>query len=198
VIDVQDVVRFLHERNGQSHTLFTLKDLVRKIDIYPETKLVSDLLEEFKRKKIKIAMVADEHGGFAGIVTLEDLLEEIVGEIMDDDDDESVLLEQPEPNRLLVRGRMEIDELNEQYSMAIPDEEYKTVGGFVFGEIGREPEVGDSIVFDECTYTVLEMDGHRVERIQIDSPMPFVAVSAEELLKLPQSSAIIVPHSTGN
>ena len=194
VIDVKDVVRFIHEKNGNSHAAFSLKDLVRKIDIYPETKLVSDLLEEFRRKKIQIAMIADEHGGFAGIVTLEDLLEEIVGEILDDDDEDIVLLEQPEPTQLVVRGRMEIDELNEQYSMAIPDEEYKTVGGFVFGEIGREPVVGDSIVFDECTFTVLEMDGHRVERIQIDSPAPFVQVSPEAMMKIPQSAAV-VPHT---
>jgi CBS domain containing-hemolysin-like protein len=191
VIHAKDVFGCIH--NNPNHTAIPLETLVRPFDIYPENKPVSDLLEEFKRKKIQIAMVADEHGGFAGIITLEDLLEEIVGEIWDeyDTDDETHLLTQPEPNRLVMTGRMDIDELNKAYHLAIPDEEFNTVGGFVFGLLGREPKEGDTVMFEDMTFMVLAMEGHRVHTIQLDSPTPFVP-SEGTTLSLPTINTTIL------
>lgn len=178
---------FDHLRKGEMGV--SLRSLVREFDIYPENKAVSDLLEEFKRKKIQIAMVADEHGGFAGIVTIEDLLEEIVGEIWDEYDEDLDMLEQLEPNRLLLSGRFDIDELNERYKLSIPDEEFKTVGGFVFGLLGREPREGDQAEFEDLVFTVLEMDGHRIDRVELLSPAPFVStIAAEEDLYTPKGT----------
>src|SRR5207245_462345 len=117
-IHAKDVFQFIRSGNYD----VPLRTLVRDFEIYPENKPVSDLLEEFKRRKIQIAMVADEHGGFAGIVTIEDLLEEIVGEIWDEYDEDMAMLEQVEPNRLILSGRYEIDELNERYGLNIPEE----------------------------------------------------------------------------
>ncbi len=170
-IHAKDVFEYLRQGNMS----VPLSELVRSFDIYPENKPVSDLLEEFKRKKIQIAMVADEHGGFAGIVTIEDLLEEIVGEIWDEYDEDTELLEQVEPNRVILSGRFEIDELNERYKLDIPDEEFKTVGGFVFGLLGREPKEEDSVTFEDLVFTVLEMDGHRVDKVQLEGPAPFIS-----------------------
>jgi cation diffusion facilitator family transporter len=152
-----------------------LKTLVRPFDVYPENKAVSDLLEEFKRKKIQIAMVADEHGGFAGIVTIEDLLEEIVGEIWDEYDEDVEMIAQLEPNRVVLNGRFTLDELNERYDLSIPEEEFKTIGGFAFGLFGREPKVGEKISFEDLTFTIMEMDGHRVDKVLLESQAPFVS-----------------------
>ena len=183
--DIDNMIGAIHAKDifdyiRQDKTDVPLRHLVREFDIYPENKPVSDLFEEFKRKKIQIAMVADEHGGFAGIVTLEDLLEEIVGEIWDEYDTDTALLEHVEPNRMVVAGRYDIDELNERYNLGIPDESFKTIGGFVFGLLGREPQQGDLITFEDLTFTVIEMDGHRVEKVEIQAPSPFIANLNEE------------------
>jgi cation diffusion facilitator family transporter len=170
-IHAKDV--FTHVREGKRD--IPLASLVRELDIYPENKPLSDLLEDFKRKKTQIAMVVDEHGGFAGIVTIEDLIEEIVGEILDEYDEDLPEVEQPEPTRLVLSGRTSIDELNEKYHLDIPDEEFNTVGGFVFGLLGREPQVEDTTPFEEMTFRVLSMDGHRIDRIEITADQPFVA-----------------------
>jgi CBS domain containing-hemolysin-like protein len=175
-IHVKEIFAYLR----QGETNVPLKDLVNPFEIYPENKPVSDLLEEFKRKKIQIAMVADEHGGFAGIVTIEDLLEEIVGEIWDEFDVDTDIIEQPQPQRLILTGRFDIDELNERYGLSIPDEEFNTVGGFVFGMLGREPKEGDAIDFEDMTFTVLKMDGHRVDQVEIVSLTPFVSRQEQE------------------
>lgn len=194
--DIDNMLGAIHAKDvfsyiRQGKTDVPLGSLVREFDVYPENKAVSDLLEEFKRKKIQIAMVADEHGGFAGIVTIEDLLEEIVGEIWDEYDEDTEMLEQVEPNRLILSGRYDIDELNERYNLNIPDEEFNTVGGFVFGLIGHEPKEGDSVAFEDLTFTVVEMDGHRVDKVLLEGPAPFVSELEEEMEKasLPPSSS---------
>ncbi len=162
----------------------TLKSLVRDIDIYPETKRVSDLLEEFKRKKLRMAAVADEHGSFEGIVTIEDLMEELVGEIWDEDDVDDLVLELVDTNTVIVSGKYNIEDLNESLSLNFPTEEFVTIGGFVFGTLGREPESGDSVTFEDLTITVAEVDGPRIMTVRIDSPaeLAFTSrVASEEI-----------------
>jgi putative hemolysin len=150
-----------------------LKNIVREMDFYPENKPLSDLLEDFKRNKIQMAAVMDEYGGFAGIVTIEDLMEEIVGEIWDEHDDEEIVLEFESPQTVLLDGMHDIDDVNEKLGLNIPTEDFTTVAGFVFGALGREPEVGDTVNFEDLIFTVTEMDGTRITALKLFSPVPF-------------------------
>jgi cation diffusion facilitator family transporter len=168
VVHAKDVYKAI--RHGMDGV--TLAQLVRDIDIYPENKLVSDLLEDFKRNKIHLAAVADEHGGFAGVVTIEDLMEEIVGDIWDDSQSEDLTLEVLTPNQVVVSGKYDSDELNDKFGWNIPTEEFKTIGGFVFGRLGREPEAGDTITFEGLTIQVKQVDGPRIITLTIDTPVP--------------------------
>lgn len=157
-----------------------ISEIIRHIDIYPENKPVSDLLEEFKRNKIQMAAVADEHGGFAGVVTIEDLMEEIVGDIWDEHDVDDYVLEMVSPTLVLLSGKYDIEDLNDRLNLNFPTQEFATIGGFVFGELGREPEEGDQVSFEDLMLTVTEVDGPRIITIQIESPDPFRDREKEE------------------
>jgi len=148
----------------------TTESLIRDINIYPETKKASDLLEEFKRKKLRMAAVADEHGSFIGIVTIEDLMEELVGEIHDEHAVEDLMLELLDPNTVLVSGKYNIEDLNDALALNFPTEEFVTIGGFIFGQLGREPQADDTIMFEDLKITVAAVDGPRVQTLRIDSP----------------------------
>jgi CBS domain containing-hemolysin-like protein len=139
----------------------------------PGTREVEDVLADMKRLKMQMAVVLDEYGGTAGIVTMEDLLEEIVGEIYDEYDRTEP---QPQPGGggVMLPGDTEIDDLNQQYGLEITDEDYQTIGGFVFGELGRLPRAGDSVSVDEVRFDVVEMEGRRVGKLRM------VRESAEE------------------
>jgi putative hemolysin len=115
-----------------------------------------------------MAIVVDEYGELEGIVTLEDLLEEIVGEIEDEFDlpDESV--ERLPDGRMRIDGTFPIDDFNEQFERELPIEDYHTVGGFVFGLLGRAPEAGDEIEHEGCRFKVLEVEGSRIERLEVE------------------------------
>jgi putative hemolysin len=150
-----------------------LSSIVREIDIFPENKPISDLLEDFKRNKIRVAAVADEHGGFAGIVTVEDVIEEIIGELWDEHEEEEPMLTFLTPTRVLVNGKFEIEDINDQLDLNLPFDDFKTVGGYVFGALGREPEHGDEVNFEDLKFTVQEADGPRIVSVIIESPVPF-------------------------
>ena len=115
-----------------------------------------------------MAVVVDEYGTMAGIATLEDLLEEIVGEIEDEFDlpDESV--ERVDENIVRIAGTFPIDDFNEQFETAFPVEDYHTMGGLVFGELGRAPEAGDELEYAGARFRVLEVEGSRIERLQVE------------------------------
>ena len=115
-----------------------------------------------------MALVVDEYGAVQGIVTLEDLLEEIVGEIEDEYDlpDESV--ERIDDSRIRIHGTFTIDDFNEQFGTELPQEDYHTVAGFVFGELGRASEPGDEVEYDGLRFTVVEVDGQRIERLEVE------------------------------
>lgn len=185
--NVDDLVGIVHARdvfdkirNNQADV--PLSEIVREIDIYPENKPISDLLEDFKRNKIRVAAVADEHGGFAGLVTVEDVIEEIIGEIWDEHEEDEPMLTFVEPNRVLVNGKCEIEDINDQLDLNIPFDDFKTVGGFVFGALGREPEQGDEVNFEDLKFTVREADGPRIVSVFIESPVPFKVEKDEEAI----------------
>jgi putative hemolysin len=141
---------------------------VRQAYVVPETKDLGALLTEFRRTNQHMAIVVDEYGSTQGIVTLEDLLEEIVGDIEDEFDmpDESV--QQIDEHRIRVGGTFPIDDFNEQFGKDIPVESYHTLAGFVFGELGRAPEEGDEVRWDGLRFEVVEIDGHRIQQLEIE------------------------------
>ena len=144
-----------------------LGELMRSPFVVPETKDLAALLAEFRRTQQHMAIVTDEYGGMEGIVTLEDLLEEIVGEIEDEFDlpDESV--EQVDDDTIKIDGTFPIDDFNERFHTDLPVEDYHTVAGFVFGLLGRAPEVGDDVSHDGMRFDVLEVDGSRIEKLAV-------------------------------
>lgn len=157
---------------AEQHDTFALRPLIRPVYFIPGTREVEDVLSDFKHRKEHMAVVLDEYGGTAGVVTMEDLLEEIVGEILDEYDvaeDETV---NTTTGEALVPGATNISELNEQFSTAVPDDHYTTIGGYVFGALGRLPAVGDSVVAGGATFAVVEMEGRKIETLAMDLRPP--------------------------
>src|SRR5262245_4476875 len=156
-----------------------LEELLRDAQFVPETKDLASLLADFRRTKNHMAVVVDEYGAMEGIVTLEDLLEEIVGEIEDEFDlpDESV--EQVDDSHVRIHGTFPIDDFNEQFGQQVPIEDYHTVAGFVFGQLGRAPEPGDVVEYDGVRFRVLDLEGTRIERLEVEfAPRPPAAEAA--------------------
>ena len=133
----------------------------------PENKPVSRLMREMQAGKFHLAIVADEYGGVAGLVTLEDCLEELVGEIVDEYDVESDDVQRQPDGDYIVDGGTPVDEVSELLGLELPDEEWDTVGGFVFGTLEHVPEVGESVVHGHWRFTVIEVDGRRVRSLRI-------------------------------
>jgi CBS domain containing-hemolysin-like protein len=165
VLHVRDLFTAVHDR-GIAAVRF--EEIVRQAYIVPETKDLASLLQEFRRTNNHFAVVVDEYGGMAGICTLEDLLEEIVGEIEDEFDVSEVQIEQVDDDTYRIDGMFPIDEFNERFHTDLPDEDFHTVGGFVFGQLGRAPEPGDDVSFNGLRFDVLEVEGNRIEKIAVE------------------------------
>ncbi|MBA2616409.1 MAG: HlyC/CorC family transporter [Actinobacteria bacterium] len=165
ILHVRDLFKALYDRGLEN---VVLEELVRPAYVVPETKDLAALLAEFRKTNQHMAIVVDEYGGVAGIVTLEDLLEEIVGEIEDEYDlpDESV--ERLDESRIRIDGTFPIDDFNEEFKQELPQEDFHTVAGFVFGQLGRAPEEGDEIVWNGLRFNVVDVDGQRIGRLQVD------------------------------
>ncbi len=160
----KDFIALLRDRP----TDFTMTKVMRPVHVVPGSREVEEVLADFKRLKEHMAVVLDEYGGTAGIVTMEDLLEEIVGEILDEYDEPEVL-DAVEPGAdVLVAGSMNIHELNERFGLDVPDDEYTTIGGYVFGALGRLPVVGDRVTASHAIFTVKSMQGRRVDTLAAD------------------------------
>jgi CBS domain containing-hemolysin-like protein len=147
---------------------FSLRSIMRQAHVVPGSREVEEVLADFKRLKEHMAIVLDEYGGTAGIVTMEDLLEEIVGEILDEYDEPEPPVAASPPGEISVSGSTNIGELNDQYDLTVPDEDYTTIGGFVFGALGRLPVIGDRVTAGGATFIVREMDGRRIETLAAD------------------------------
>jgi putative hemolysin len=165
VLHVRDLFSKLYA-NGIGNV--QIEQLLRKPFLVPETKDLGALLTEFRVQNQHMAIVVDEYGAMQGIVTLEDLLEEIVGEIEDEYDlpDESV--QRIDEHRIRIDGTFPIDDFNEQFEQEIPVEDYHTVAGFVFGQLGRMAEEGDEIVWDGLRFGVIETEGARIEQLEVE------------------------------
>ncbi len=155
---------------GDSSSRFSLRALIRPVHVIPGSREVEHVLADFKRLKEHMAVVLDEYGGTAGIVTMEDLLEEIVGEILDEydtseDEEEPV---QTRPGEALISGGTNIGELNDRFGLEIPDEDATTIGGFVFGVLGRVPQPGDRVIAGGAIFTVRSMEGRKIDTLAVD------------------------------
>jgi magnesium and cobalt exporter, CNNM family len=169
VLHVRDLFSTLMDRGLAA---VRVDELLRPAYFVPETKDLASLLADFRRTKNHMAIVVDEYGAMQGIVTLEDVLEEIVGEIEDEFDlpDESV--ERVDDSTVRVHGTFPVDDFNEQFKRELPIEDYHTLGGFVFGLLGRAPEPGDEAEWDALLFRVLEVDGTRVEKLEVEFGEP--------------------------
>ena len=144
-----------------------IKPLVRPLVVVPETKQVSELLKQFQRQQTQCAIVVDEYGGTAGLVTLEDLLEEIVGEIRDEYDVESEPIVDEGRGRFVFSGKVNIDEVAQRLDVEIEREGFETVGGFLMHHIGRVPQAGEKFDIEDVTVEVLDAERRRINRVRM-------------------------------
>jgi CBS domain containing-hemolysin-like protein len=165
VLHVRDLFTAVHDRGLAS---VRLEEIVRPAYVVPETKELASLLQEFRKTSNHFAVVVDEYGGMAGICTLEDLLEEIVGEIEDEFDVPEVQIEQIDDDTYRIDGMFPIDEFNDRFGTELPDDDFHTLAGFVFGQLGRAPQPGDDTEHDGMRFDVLEVDGNRIEKIVVN------------------------------
>jgi CBS domain containing-hemolysin-like protein len=168
LVYAKDVMRKLHGgRNGKRDAKPKLKDLIRKAMFVPDSKKVAELLREMQAKKTHMAIVFDEYGDTAGLVTMEDLLEEIVGEIADEYDREEPQVQPLGDNTLLVNGRLPIDELSELLDVELPDAEWDTVGGLMTGLLGKLPSKGEQVSFQGLRFRAERVQGRRIAKVLI-------------------------------
>jgi CBS domain containing-hemolysin-like protein len=164
IVYAKDVLRETRSgRNGR-----TLEQLARPAHFVPESKKVSDLLKDMQREKFHVAVVVDEYGSVAGLVTLEDLLEEIVGEIADEYDREEPQVEPAGDGRYRVNARLPVDELNEILEVELPDEEWDTVGGLMMAVLGHLPQQGERVDFEGLRFTADRVQGRRIAKVLIE------------------------------
>ena len=164
VLHVRDLIEAMHNR-GLANV--QLDELIRPAYMVPETKDLAALLREFRRTKEHMAVVVDEYGAMEGIVTLEDVLEEIVGEIEDEFDLPDESIERVDDDTIRIDGTFPIDDFNEQFHVELPQEDYHTVAGFVFGRLGRAAEIGDEVEHDGMRFRVDELEGSRIQRLKV-------------------------------
>ena len=153
-------------------------EILRKPYFVPENQKVSELLRDLRAKKTHLAIVTDEYGGTAGIITIEDILEEIVGEIMDEHDDEPPLLSVLDDSSVLVDARLEIEKLGEHFGITLPEGEFESVGGFIIHLLGRIPKVGERIHYGDLEMTIKSADQRKIHKILI-APRTDISLSLQ-------------------
>lgn len=153
------------ERSGGGNG--SVKNCLHTVEVVPETKLVSDLMRQMQSEKFHLAMVADEYGILVGLVTLEDCLEELVGEIGDEHDDDDTSVQRQSNGDYLVTGATTINKINDLIGTKISEDDYDTVGGLVFGLLGHVPDVGESVVQEQWRFRVEELDGRRIQVVRV-------------------------------
>jgi putative hemolysin len=164
VLHIRDLFEAIYDRGIGA---VDIEQIVRPAYMVPETKDLAALLTEFRRTNQHLAVVIDEYGSTEGIVTLEDLLEEIVGEIEDEFDLPDETVERIDDDTIRIDGTFPIDDFNEQFHCDLPDEDYHTVAGFVFGELGRTAEPGDEVSHDGLLFQVESVEGQRIDRLTV-------------------------------
>ena len=162
-VHVKDLFRAAKEEPED----FDLTPLIRECLVVPETKSIEQILREFQQRKLQMAIVIDEWGSVEGLITIEDILEEIVGEIQDEFDEGEAAIEQIGDDLYAVDGRIPITEINNHFHLDLPHEDFDTIGGFILGSLGRPPEVGDTVEADGVSLNVKNVDGPRVSMLTL-------------------------------
>ncbi len=162
----KDLLQFLCENNKPED----VKDILREAFFVPETKTLRDLLHDFKEKKVHVAVVLDEYGGTAGLVSFEDILEELVGEIQDEHEQPMAdMIRQVDERTFKVDARTEIYDLIDEYELKLPeDEDYETLGGFVFSQLGHIPVVGEAFDYANMRFTVIDAEKRKINMLRIE------------------------------
>jgi putative hemolysin len=165
ILHVRDLFAAMHDLGIEAVRLETI---ARPAHVVPETKDLAALLADFRREKQHMAIVVDEYGGVDGIVTLEDLLEEIVGEIEDEFDLPDTSIERIDEKRMRIDGSYTIDDFNEAFGTTLEQDGFHTMAGLVFGSLGRAPEIADRVVVDGVALTVLALEGSRILKLEVE------------------------------
>ena len=173
IIYSKDLLSLLEHRD-----LILLQDIIRPVFFVPESKKISQLLREFQQKKAHLAIVTDENGGTEGIITMEDIMEEIVGEIHDEYDEVSKTVEQSRDGSTIVDARLSVSDFNGQFAAQLPEApDYETLAGFIQKVSGRLPETGETIPYHEFQFSILSKSARRIRQVRVTRAEP---VAAEE------------------
>jgi putative hemolysin len=164
---VKDIVRKMAKEDVPMST--PIKNFIRDAYYFPESKMVTSLLDDMQKNKFHIAIIVDEHGGTAGLVTLEDIMEEIVGSLQDEFEaiEAETEVEVLDERTFVVSGSTGIDEINELVSIELESEEFHTIGGLLFGLFGHLPKVGEQLRYHDLRFLILDMDGRKIDKIKI-------------------------------
>lgn len=175
--DLDDIKGILHAKDllplilQKDHGKFSMKDCIRRATVIPESKRLNVLLQEFRATRNHMALVVDEYGQVAGAVTIEDVLEQIVGDIEDEHDiDDESGVQQMEPHSFHVKANLPIDEFNEHFNTQMSDEEFDTIGGIVLQAFGHLPERGETIEVGNLQFEVLNADSRRLRLLRVQTP----------------------------
>lgn len=163
ILHAKDLLRLL----GKDPQSKIPMDILRKPFFVPESRRVSDLLKDMQERTTHLAIVTDEYGGTAGIITIEDILEEIVGEILDEHDHEENLITLLEDGSLLVDARLDIEKLGEALQMDLPEGEFESVGGFIIDLLGRIPKTNETVRFQDIEMTIQKGDQRKIEKVLV-------------------------------
>jgi putative hemolysin len=162
----------IYEQWYSSEDKFFLKEIIRKTYFVPENKKIDELLDIFQKDRIQIAIAIDEYGGTAGLITMEDVVEEVVGEIIDEYDKEIKLFEMTGDNIVIADAIISIDKINEILNIEIPENGFETLGGFIFDLLGRVPRKGEKIKYQNCQMIIEQVVKNRIRRIKIIKELP--------------------------
>jgi putative hemolysin len=177
VLYAKDLLHYLR----QGRTDVPLESILRNAYFIPETKKASDLLPDLQQRRVHMAIVVDEYGGVAGLVTIEDILEEIVGEIQDEYDSEEPFFEYVSDDEYVFDARMDLDDLNRLMGVELPTEDSDTLGGFIYTELGRVPVVGRKLSYGNLNLKVESVAGRRIKKVRVERRVPPLVVEREDV-----------------
>jgi len=181
ILLAKDLLRVTSQADGAD---FDIKEFMRTPVFVPESKRLNVLLREMRRSRVHMAVVADEYGGIAGVVTIEDVIEQIVGDIDDEHDvDEEQNIRKEAERQFIVRGQTPIDEFNEYFQTELSDDEFDTVAGLVMNQLGRLPRRGETLQLADCELKVMRFDRRRIDSLRLTAPRDIVAPEDRPLEK---------------
>ena len=182
--DIDHIVGFLYAKDllrcfQENRDDMPITTLLRPVHFVPETKKINALLREMQKRRVHVSMVVDEYGGTAGLVTIEDVLEEIVGEIQDEyDEEEGIFVQTVEPNTYLINARYDLYSLSKLLEIDLSGEDADTLGGLIYSEMGHVPEQGESVEIGGWRFTVLDLDGRRIDQVRAEPVNPVLSDGA--------------------